>query len=146
MAGKLHWPASALWYGGPLFLLPSGLTPWNAAFTAVPVASHLPFPLRFRACPKASHLESNYAMKCRPNCGACCIAPSLSSQIPGMLDGKPAGQRCIQLSLDNRCKIFGQSDRPACCAGLQASIEMCGSSREDALTWLTQLEEATQPR
>ncbi|NYZ53719.1 YkgJ family cysteine cluster protein, partial [Escherichia coli] len=29
-------------------------------------------------------------MECRPGCGACCTAPSISSPIPGMPDGKPA--------------------------------------------------------
>ncbi|MGU7695722.1 YkgJ family cysteine cluster protein, partial [Escherichia coli] len=29
-------------------------------------------------------------MECRPDCGACCTAPSISSPIPGMPDGKPA--------------------------------------------------------
>jgi len=41
--------------------------------------------------------------------------------------------------------IFGQPDRPACCAGLQASNEMCGESREHALAWLNALELATRP-
>ena len=30
-------------------------------------------------------------MECRSGCAACCIAPSISSAIPGMPDGKPAG-------------------------------------------------------
>lgn len=29
--------------------------------------------------------------ECRPGCGACCIAPSISSPIPGMPEGKAAG-------------------------------------------------------
>ncbi|MBF7801077.1 YkgJ family cysteine cluster protein, partial [Klebsiella pneumoniae] len=29
-------------------------------------------------------------MECRTDCGACCIAPSISSPIPGMPQGKPA--------------------------------------------------------
>ena len=36
-------------------------------------------------------------MKCRPGNGACCIAPSISSPIPGMPNDKPAGVPCIQL-------------------------------------------------
>ncbi|MFC0402948.1 YkgJ family cysteine cluster protein [Paraburkholderia rhizosphaerae] len=50
---------------------------------------------------------------CRPGCGACCIAPSISSPIPGMPDGKPAGVRCVQLGDDLRCAIFGKPERPA---------------------------------
>ncbi|NYT64294.1 YkgJ family cysteine cluster protein [Alcaligenaceae bacterium] len=84
-------------------------------------------------------------MQCRSHCGACCIAPSISSPIPGMPNGKPAGVPCIQLDDDNRCKIFGQPERPACCAGLQASSEMCGTTRVAAITWLTRLERETAP-
>jgi Fe-S-cluster containining protein len=39
-------------------------------------------------------------MECREHCGACCIAPSISSPIPGMPRGKPGGVRCIHLSED----------------------------------------------
>lgn len=39
-------------------------------------------------------------MDCRPGCSACCIAPSISSPVPGMAGGKPAGQRCAQLMPD----------------------------------------------
>jgi hypothetical protein len=84
-------------------------------------------------------------MDCRPGCGACCIAPSISSPIPGMPEGKPAGIPCIQLAPDLRCALFGHPARPACCSGLQASPEMCGRDRGQALMWLTALELATQP-
>lgn len=83
--------------------------------------------------------------ECRPLCAACCIAPSITSPIPGMPDGKPAGVPCIQLMPDLRCGIFGQTERPACCSGLQASQEMCGDTREHALFWLQTLEQATTP-
>lgn len=83
---------------------------------------------------------------CRPDCGACCIAPSISSPIPGMPDGKPAGVRCVQLGDDLRCAIFGRPERPACCSGLQPQTEMCGTERSEALAWLTQLEVQTRPR
>jgi uncharacterized protein len=59
--------------------------------------------------------------------------------------GKPAGVRCVQLDADERCLIFGRPERPACCAGLQASPEMCGTDAAHALTWLNNLETATQP-
>ncbi|MFZ6771186.1 YkgJ family cysteine cluster protein [Undibacterium sp. SXout7W] len=85
-------------------------------------------------------------MNCRPDCGACCIAPSISSSIPGMSAGKPAGKPCIQLSGDFRCNIFGQAERPACCSGLQPSAEMCGETREHALIWLANLETLTAVR
>ncbi|HRL21548.1 MAG TPA: YkgJ family cysteine cluster protein [Alcaligenes sp.] len=84
-------------------------------------------------------------MICRDNCGACCIAPSISSPIPGMPQGKPAGVPCIQLDEHWRCRIFGQPERPACCSGLQPSPDMCGQQRHQALLWLTELERQTAP-
>ena len=82
-------------------------------------------------------------MDCRPGCGACCIAPSISSAIPGMPQGKPAGVRCVQLDTANRCLIFGHPQRPAVCASLMPAAEMCGDSAPQAMLWLTRLEQAT---
>lgn len=84
------------------------------------------------------------SMNCRSGCGACCIAPSITSPIPGMPFGKPAGIPCVQLTDDLRCALFGRPERPAFCASLRPTDEMCGASREDALAFLTQLEEATR--
>ncbi|MDH5286320.1 MAG: YkgJ family cysteine cluster protein [Betaproteobacteria bacterium] len=82
---------------------------------------------------------------CRPRCGACCIAPSIASPIPGMPHGKPAGVRCVQLTDDDACALFGDPRRPAFCAGLKPSSEMCGDSRGHALAFLARLEAATRP-
>ncbi len=87
----------------------------------------------------------NAAMDCRPHCAACCIAPSISSPIPGMPGGKPAGVRCVQLDEADRCKIFGHPDRPAVCGSLQPHEDMCGSSREQAMRWLGAMEAETAP-
>lgn len=84
-------------------------------------------------------------MECRIGCAACCIVISISSPIPGMPEGKPAGVRCVQLADDGRCRIFGKPERPAVCSGLSASREMCGSTDEEAYAYLKALEEATQP-
>jgi uncharacterized protein len=84
-------------------------------------------------------------MQCRLGCGACCIAPSISSPIPGMPKGKPAGMRCLQLTDDNKCKLFGMPNRPNVCLGLKPSIEMCGTCFEDANSFLELLEVATKP-
>ena len=84
-------------------------------------------------------------MECRVGCGACCIAPSISSPIPGMPDGKPAGVRCVQLTEDNRCKLFGKPERPAVCNNLQPSEEMCGCSAQEAFVRLMFLERMTAP-
>ena len=82
-------------------------------------------------------------MDCRTGCGACCIAPSISSPIPGMPHGKPAGVACVQLTVDLRCAIFGRPERPAVCASLRPTEEMCGARREQALEFLVRLEQAT---
>lgn len=82
---------------------------------------------------------------CRPGCAACCIAPSISSAIPGMPQGKPAGVRCIQLDEANFCRIFGMPERPKVCGNLQPSREMCGNSAEDAMRGLAAMELATRP-
>lgn len=62
-----------------------------------------------------------------------------------MPQGKPAGTPCVQLDAEMRCRIFGLPERPSCCSGLQPSAEMCGQRREEALIWLTQLEQMTAP-
>ena len=84
-------------------------------------------------------------MECRAGCGACCIAPSISSPIPGMPGGKAAGERCVQLDAHARCLLFGSLERPAVCASLQASHALCGSDRQDALRRIAWMERATTP-
>ncbi len=84
-------------------------------------------------------------MECRVGCGACCIAPSISSPVPGMPEGKPAGIRCVQLTDDNRCKLFGKPERPAVCVRLRPSAEMCGQNADEATTYLIHLEAITSP-
>ena len=61
-----------------------------------------------------------------------------------MPDGKPAGVRCVQLMDDFRCAIFDDPRRPAVCAGLKSSAEMCGDNREFALHYLGSLEQLTR--
>ncbi len=90
-------------------------------------------------------MSDNALIVCRAGCGACCIAPSITSSIPGMPRGKRAGERCVQLLPDMRCAIFGQPERPAFCASLRPTQEMCGGSRDEALTFLTRLETMTKP-
>lgn len=85
------------------------------------------------------------AHACRPQCAACCIAPSISSPIPGMPAGKPAGVRCVQLDDQDRCQLFGRPDRPRVCTSLQPHREMCGDDVRHALAWLADLEHTTQP-
>ena len=84
-------------------------------------------------------------MECNKGCAACCIYVSISSPIPGMPEGKPFGVRCIQLTPENLCAIFGRPERPAVCVSLQQSTEMCGQGAEHACAYLSELEELTKP-
>lgn len=84
-------------------------------------------------------------MECRSGCGACCIAPSITSPIPGMPHGKPAGIPCVQLDDDYRCRLFGKPERPKFCASLKPLASMCGASRDEAVGTLTHLEWITRP-
>ena len=86
-----------------------------------------------------------FSMDCRPGCAACCTAPSISSPLPGLPHGKPAGMACPQLDPALRCKLFGRPERPAVCASLQPETAMCGDSATHALAWLTRLETNTRP-
>ena len=88
------------------------------------------------------------SLSSRPGCAACCTAPSISSAIPGMPHGKPAGVPCVQLDELLRCKIFGQPERPAVCGQLQASLDMCGQQDDGgqfARSYLMRLEALTRP-
>jgi uncharacterized protein len=82
---------------------------------------------------------------CRPGCGACCIAPSVASPIPGMPRGKPAGVRCVQLTDDLRCALYGRPGRPAFCVGLRPSADLCGATAAEAMRLIAALEAATRP-
>ena len=62
-----------------------------------------------------------------------------------MPHGKPAGVPCVNLDENMRCRIFNSPERPAVCASLQPEAEMCGSCREEALKYLTELEYLTRP-
>jgi Fe-S-cluster containining protein len=62
-----------------------------------------------------------------------------------MENGKPAGVRCVQLSDDNRCRIFGSDQRPAVCSSLRPTDEMCGTSASEAMQRLSEWEQITRP-
>jgi len=85
------------------------------------------------------------AFACREGCGACCIAPSINSPLPGMPQGKPAGVKCAQLTEDFKCSVFGLPERPSFCGSLRPHPEMCGESQGEALRWLIKLEQLTKP-
>lgn len=83
-------------------------------------------------------------MECRLGCGACCIAPSISSSIPGgMPMGKKAQVRCIQLDENNLCKLFGKPERPKVCHDFKACSDICGKTNQEAMDNLIELERLT---
>ncbi|MCD9007374.1 YkgJ family cysteine cluster protein [Luteimonas sp. XNQY3] len=84
-------------------------------------------------------------MDCRDGCAACCTAPSITSPIPGMPHGKPAGVACVQLDEQLRCRLFGHPERPAFCGALRPALDMCGTSRDAAFALLETLERLTAP-
>ncbi len=79
-------------------------------------------------------------MECIQGCGACCIAPSISSL------NKAAGERCKYLTEDNLCGIFGQPERPQVCSDFKACDWICAKGSKSALALLTELEIETAPR
>ncbi len=84
-------------------------------------------------------------MNCRPGCGACCIALSITSPLPGMPQGKPAGAVCANLDPASlRCRIWGQVDYPGVCQKFLPAAEVCGSNREEAMRLIGALERATR--
>ncbi len=84
-------------------------------------------------------------MDCRAECGACCIAISISSPLPGLPNGKPAGVRCPHLTEQNLCALFGKPERPAICSRFQANPDTCGGSRAVALVLIEEMERITAP-
>lgn len=79
-------------------------------------------------------------MECRIGCAACCIVISISSPIPGMPEGKPAGVPCIHLTPERHCGLFGKPERPKVCLDFNADPEVCGGSDEEAFALLFKLE------
>ncbi|EKO3500323.1 YkgJ family cysteine cluster protein [Vibrio fluvialis] len=76
-------------------------------------------------------------MECRLGCGACCVAPSISSL------GKPANIRCKYLDDNNLCSIFGKPERPKVCSDFKAEAAICGTTNREAMDNLIYLESVT---
>lgn len=60
-----------------------------------------------------------------------------------MPHGKRAGERCLHLTAERLCGLFGQPQRPEVCAAFSADPDVCGDSREEAIRLLGWLEQAT---
>jgi hypothetical protein len=62
-----------------------------------------------------------------------------------MPEGKPAGVRCVQLTDENLCELFGSPLRPRVCAAFRPTEDVCGDCQSEALVLLERLERATSP-
>ncbi len=81
-------------------------------------------------------------MLCHQHCSACCIAPEISSPLPNMPEGKPAGVACVNLDDQGRCLVYVR--RPRVCREFNADAEVCGNDAGDAIRLLGELEQATK--
>ena len=84
-------------------------------------------------------------MECRKGCGACCIAPSISSPLPGLPFGKMRGDRCLHLNDMLQCLLIDDERRPDACSRFSADEACCGSNRFEALQILRRLESDSSP-
>lgn len=85
-------------------------------------------------------------MECRPQCGACCIAPSIHTPMPNMPQGKAANEPCANLDLNNlACRIWESADYPAHCRGFVPCEDVCGKDRAEAMALIQSLEVDTAP-
>ena len=83
--------------------------------------------------------------ECRAGCAACCTVISISSPLPGMPNGKPAGVRCVNLDDSNNCTIHNSAQYPSICRSFPADIAMCGITNEHANKYIEEMEKFTQP-
>ena len=68
---------------------------------------------------------------------------SISSALPGMPDGKPAGVRCVNLDENNCCIIHDKPNFPRVCRNFKFDPVCCGSTNEEAMKNLDKLEKLT---
>lgn len=69
-------------------------------------------------------------MDCRIGCAACCVLLKIDEPYQGYPNGKPAGERCTNLTDDNRCGIY--EERPISCSSFPARRMVCGDTNEEA--------------
>ena len=82
-------------------------------------------------------------MKCH-KCGVCCTEISISSALPGMPNGKPAGVPCMHL-VGNLCSLFDSGSRPPICGSFRAEPLVCGTNGTEASILIRRLELQTAP-
>jgi len=79
-------------------------------------------------------------------CGQCCIEISISSAIPGMPEGKPAGVACKWLDKQSMlCKLFKRPERPQICSSFNANSDICGKNGNEAVKLIRMYEAITKP-
>jgi len=83
-------------------------------------------------------------MKCS-QCGACCIAMSISSGMPLMPHGKPAGVVCIHQDQNFKCRLHDRHDMPQVCRDYQPDPEICTGDLATTLDNIRYLEAFTSP-
>ncbi|TNC82597.1 MAG: hypothetical protein C9356_03305 [Oleiphilus sp.] len=81
-------------------------------------------------------------MDCHTACAACCIAPEISSPLPNMPKGKPAGVPCVNLDGQRRCKVY--DGRPPVCRNFQPNSDCCGVDHKQAMQLIAKLEILTK--
>lgn len=81
-------------------------------------------------------------IKCRKDCGACCISISISSALPNHPNGKSAGVRCQNLDKNNVCSIWNSSEFPKICGTFKAETMICGNNFDEATRIIENIEKS----
>ncbi|HEY9187575.1 MAG TPA: YkgJ family cysteine cluster protein [Ignavibacteria bacterium] len=84
-------------------------------------------------------------MECHKNCAACCIVISISTPLPNMPEGKPAGIRCVNLDENNLCTIHDKPNYPDVCRNFKMTSDTCGNNADYAFKHLHEIELLTTP-
>jgi hypothetical protein len=59
--------------------------------------------------------------------------------------GKPAGMVCFNLDTESGlCSLWGGDDYPKTCLDFKPELAVCGNDRDEAITLINQLEQATR--
>jgi hypothetical protein len=53
--------------------------------------------------------------------------------------------RCVNLTKDQKCAVWGSPAYPAVCRGFKPGPDVCGKDREQALGLLAAMERSTRP-
>lgn len=89
-------------------------------------------------------------IECRKGCGACCIFISISSAIPNHPKGKPSGTVCKNMETSFKegqvlftCSLWDTPWFPKICKDFQATSDLCGASRNEAIVNIIEWEYLT---